>query len=332
MRTTTSVLMVTWACLGVAGRVGAQVGQNPVPSATPVATQAVPGVKPQVPQAALTQRPEDQLALQSITEAYARAYNTGDARALAALFTEDAEMIDEDGERLRGRPMIEEVFRSMFKDRPRATIKISPESLRFLGPDVAQEEGQTRVNIVGNQAPTTHHYSVLYVKQGNRWRYSTVREEQVKGLTHHQRLQELEWLVGDWIDESPDSVVRSNCRWTVDQNFLLRDFTVHVQGKPVMTVSERIGWDPSTRQIKSWVFDSEGGHSSGLWSRNGDEWVIKSSGILPDGRTATATHILTRISPQSARWSSVERTVGDQVVPDHAEYVMVRRPPPPQSR
>jgi hypothetical protein len=57
--------------------------------------------------------------------------------------------------------------------------------------------------------------------------------------------------------------------------------------------------------------------------------MIKSTGILPDGRTASATHILARLSPQSARWSSIERTVGDQVVPDHAEYVMVRKPPQP---
>ena len=334
MRTTLSALMVTCACLGVASRGEAQVLNTTAPAAipAPVETQPLAGARPVGLQAATSRRPTDEAALHAIAEAYARAYNTGDARALASLFTDDAEMIDEDGEHLRGRSMIEEVFRSMFKERPGATIKIVPASLRFLGPDVAQEEGQTQVNVPEKPPATTRHYTVLFVKQGNRWMYSSVREEPEKGLTHHQRLQELEWLVGDWLDESPDSVVRTSCRWTVDQNFLLRDFTVHVQGKPVMTVNERIGWDPSTRQIKSWVFDSEGGHGSGLWSRNGNEWVIKSTGILPDGRTATATHVLTRLSTQSARWSSIERTVGDQVVPDHAEYVMVRKPPQPQAR
>ncbi len=217
----------------------------------------------------------------------------------------------------------------MFKARPAASIAISPATLRFLGPDVAVEEGQTQVIAGGGEPPSTRHYTVLFVKQGNRWLYSRVREEGEKGLSHHQRLLELEWLVGDWLDESPDSVVHTTCRWTEDRNFLIRDFTIRVQGKPVMTVNERIGWDPATRQIQSWVFDSEGGHGSGLWSRNGNEWVIKSTGVLPDGRTATATHILTRINSQSARWASVERTVGDQVVPDHAEYMMVRRPPQP---
>ena len=240
-------------------------------------------------------------------------------------------MIDENGERLRGRASIESVFGSIFRQRPGATLSIAPVSLRFLGPDVAQEEGQTVVR-VGDEPPSTRHYTVLFVKQGDRWRYSSVREEHEPGLTPHQRLEELAWLVGDWIDESPDSVVHTTCRWTDDEHFLLRDYTVRVQGKSVMTVNERIGWDASIRQIKSWVFDSEGGHGTGLWSRIGNHWVIKSTGVLPDGRLATATHTLTRVDPHSARWTSVERTVGDRVVPDHAEYLMVRRPPEPKAR
>jgi uncharacterized protein (TIGR02246 family) len=251
---------------------------------------------------------------------------------LSSLFAPDAEVIDENRERLRGRPMIEEAFGSLFRQRPGATITIAPASLQFLGQDVAKEEGRTQVKPAGDQPISTRHYTVVFVKQGNRWMYSSVREELESDLTHHDRLKELEWLVGDWLDESPDSVVRATCRWSEDRNFLLRDFTIHVQGRSVMTVSERIGWDPATKQIKSWVFDSEGGYGSGLWCRNGNEWIIKSQGILTDGRAASATHVLTLLSPQSARWTSVERTVGDQVVPDHVEYVMVRRPPPPQSK
>jgi hypothetical protein len=161
--------------------------------------------------------------------------------------------------------------------------------------------------------------------------YSTVREEYASGLTHHERLRELEWLIGDWLDETPDSVVRATCRWSEDQNFLLRDYTINVQGKSVMTVTERIGWDPATRQVRSWVFDSEGGFGSGIWSRSGNEWLIKSWGILPDGRSATATHILTRLGTRSARWVSTERTVGNQSVGDYAEYSLVRQPPRPQT-
>jgi uncharacterized protein (TIGR02246 family) len=325
-------LTVAWAWLGVVVDVHAQGVERAgaPPPATPVGARRVAASSgTRMP---MTDRPADERALQAIAQAYARAYDAGDARALASLFTDDAEMIDENSERLRGRPMIEGVFAAMFKERPGATISISPASLRFIGPDVAEEEGRTLVKVAGEETPSTRHYTVDYVKQGDRWRYWKVREEQEAAISHHQRLEELAWLVGDWTDESPDSLVHSTCRWTEDGNFLLRDFTVRVQGKSVMTVNERIGWDPSKRQIMSWVFDSEGGHGTGLWSRSANEWVIKSTGVLPDGRTASATHVLTRVGPQSARWTSVERTVGDRVVPDHAEYLMVRQPPKPQGR
>src|SRR5262249_14924871 len=160
----------------------------------------------------------------------------------AALFTDDAEIVGETRDRLRGRAMIEQTFGSMFPQRPGAVITIAPASLRFFGPDVAQEEGQTLVKLANGESPVSHHYSALLVKQGNGWMSPSVREEPVTSLSHHERLRELEWLVGDWLDESPDSVVQTTCRWTDDQNFLIRDFSVRVQGKSVMSVSERIGW------------------------------------------------------------------------------------------
>ena len=332
MRIAHSGFLMVWASLGAAADAPAQevtVG-TPVVTSRPDRSQSAPAPAPAAP-ARLSDRPEDEQALRALAETYKRSYNAGDARNLANLFNDDAEMVDENGEHLRGRPMIEGLFASIFKNRPGATLSILPTSLRFLGPNVAKEEGQTVVK-VGEEPPSTRHYTVLFLKEGDRWRYSSVREEHDPSLSPHQHLGELAWLAGDWTDESPDSVVHATCRWTEDGHFLLRDFTIRVQGKSVMSVNERIGWDASTRQIKSWVFDSEGGHGTGLWSRSGNQWVIKSTGVLPDGRIASATHTLTRIGPQSARWTSIERTVGDRVVPDQAEYLMVRQPPQPRAR
>jgi uncharacterized protein (TIGR02246 family) len=332
MRIALTGVLVTWAWLGVGDIASAQVGNaSPSTIATRTDRAQPPAAAAPAPRATFTDRPEDERALQSLSAAFSRSYGASDARGLAALFTDDAEMIDQDSGRIRGRAAIESVFGSMFRQRPGATFSFTPSSIRFLGPDVAQEEGQSSVGI-GDEPPALHRYLALYVKQGERWRYSSLREEHDPSVTPHQHLQELAWLVGEWTDESPDSVVHATCRWTEDGHFLLRDFTVRVQGKSVMTVNERIGWDPSVRQIKSWVFDSEGGHGTGVWSRAGNEWVIKSSGVLPDGRIATATHTLTRLGPQSARWTSLERTVGNRLVPDQAEYLMVRQPPRPQGR
>jgi uncharacterized protein (TIGR02246 family) len=277
-------------------------------------------------------RAADQQAIAAIAQAFTRAYNAGDAKAVTALYSEDAEIIDEDRARVEGRSNIEALYASIFQSRPGATIEITTHSLRFLSPDAAKEEGQTRLTPAGKEAQSTRNYSVFYVKNGDRWLYSSVREEHAHEVTHHERLKELEWLLGEWIDESSEATVHVNCRWSEDKHYLIRDFLVHAQGKPVMTVTQRIGWDPLRRQIKSWVFDSEGGYGDALWSRNGNQWLIKSTGVLPDGKTASATNLLTQTGPTQAKWVSSERTLGDQEIPGQVEVVMVRKPPGPESR
>jgi uncharacterized protein (TIGR02246 family) len=330
---TLPAIVVTWGWLGALAVAGAQVPiENRPAAAVPAASQRVDtGAKPPA-QAQLTDRPEDERAIRAMADAFVRAYNAGDSKALAALYTEDAESIDEHGERIKGRPMIEGAYSSIFQERPGAAIRLSIDSLRFLGPDVAKEEGRTRVKPRGNEPETVRRYTVLYVKQGGQWLHSSVREEHDTGLAHHERLKDLEWLVGEWLDQSSDSTVHVNCRWSDDKNFLLREFIIHVQGQPVMTVSQRIGWDPLTKQFKSWVFDSEGGYGDALWARKGDQWIIKSTGVLPDGRIATATNMLTRVGANTARWHSTERTLGTESVGEPAEYVMVRKPPHPESK
>jgi uncharacterized protein (TIGR02246 family) len=328
-----SGIMLAWASAvlleSASAQVPATVGSRSVPPAVRQSASAASAVQSG---ALLTDRPEDLKAIKQVTEAFTRAFNAGDAKAVADLYTDDAELIDEDGERIQGRPTIQDFYSALFNERKGATIEILLASLRFLGPDIAKEDGQTRVTPSGGDPATYRDYTVLYVRQGGRWLHSSVREEHPIGLAHHERLKELEWLVGEWLDESSDSSIHANCRWSDDKNFLLRDFVIHVQGKPVMNVTQRIGWDPLTKQIKSWVFDSAGGYGDALWTRSGNQWVIKSTGVLPDGRIATATNILTQTGPNAARWASTERTVGGEVAPDHHESVIVRRPPHPETQ
>jgi uncharacterized protein (TIGR02246 family) len=310
--------------------------QVPVPvrsQSAPVAAASLPGA-PSVASASpvSAHRVEDQHAIGQITEMFVRAFNAGDANAVASLYTDDAELIDEYGERIDGRAAIQNFYAALFGERKGATIEIAVASLRFLGPDVAKETGQTRVDPKGSEPITHRDYTVIYVKQNGRWLHSSVREEFPSSLTHHERLKELEWTLGDWIDENSESVIHATCRWSDDKNFLLREFEIQVHGKPMMKVTERIGWDPLTEQIKSWFFDSDGGYGHAYWTRGGNQWRIKSTGVLADGRIATATNLLTRINANAARWHSTERTVGREVAPDHPESVMVRRPPPPQTQ
>jgi uncharacterized protein (TIGR02246 family) len=315
-------------CLVLAPSVAAQDARKSSTAAgvQALATRAEQSAAPRL----FTDRPDDEKAIRALGDAFARSFAAGDAKTIAAMYTEDAELIDENGERVQGRPAIEELYAGIFQSRPHSTIDIAIESLHFLSPEVGKEEGHTRVRSAG-ESETLRRYTVLYVKLDRKWLYSSVREEYPRSVAHREHLKSLEWLLGEWVDQSSDSTVHVNCRWSPEKNFLLRDFTVHVQGRPVMTVNERIGWDPLTKQVKSWVFDSEGGYGSALWTRKGNEWVIKSTGVLTDGRTASATHVLTSTGPNRARWSSTERTLGDQSITEPVEYVMVRRAPAPQA-
>jgi uncharacterized protein (TIGR02246 family) len=274
-------------------------------------------------------RPQDEKAIRTADEAFTRAYNAGDVKALAALFAQDAEVVDVDGARYQGRDAIGRLFAATFGASPGVRIAVTIDSLRFLGPDAAKEEGLCTITPAGGGAPVSRRYTILFVKQEGRWLQDSVREEPEPSARPHDRLKGLAWMVGDWIDEGSDSVVRSHCRWSEDGNFLLRSLVVKVRGEPVMTISQRIGWDPLGRQIKSWEFDSDGGHGESLWARDGQRWVVKHTGVLPDGRTASATHLIALEKPNRARWMAIDRVADGQVVPDRETYVMVRVPPPP---
>ncbi len=136
--------------------------------------------QPKVPSASpglLTDRPDDEKAIRAVGDAFTRSFAAGDAKAVAAMFTEDAELIDEKGERVAGATGDRgSSTHGSFKPRPHSTIDIMIESLKFLSPDVAKEEGHTRVRAAG-AGETLRRYTVLHVKQAGRWLYSSVREE-----------------------------------------------------------------------------------------------------------------------------------------------------------
>lgn len=269
-------------------------------------------------------------AVKEADKAFLKAYNAGDAKAVAALFTEDAEEFDEHGGAAKGRKEIEELYTEIFEDSPGSKLEITLETLRFPTDDVALATGRSKLTSSGGGTPEVANYTVLYVKKDGRWLQSFVRETLDKRVSPHERLKELAWMNGEWVDEGSDGVVFTTGHWSDDKNFLLREFTLHIGGKPALTASQRIGWDPGARQFKSWVFDSEGGHSEGYWSHDGDRWVVKTTGVLPDGRKTAATQVFTIVNDHTVRWKVVDQSVGSQALSDDGEIILVRKPPKPR--
>lgn len=274
-------------------------------------------------------RADDVQAIQATAAAFVKAFNAGDASAAAATFTEHALIETEDGERIEGRAAIEPWFTTGFADHPGSTLQLESQPLRFLGPDSALEEGTATVQIKGrDELPRVTRYTVIHARENGRWLQAYVRDETLERLTPRQRLQPLAFLLGDWVHEGPDNVVFASFHWDDDGgNYLIRTFTIQVDGKPVLKGTQRIGWDPLTRQIKSWVFDADGAASEALWSRDGESWVVRAAGALPDGRVATSTQIITPLGKDRIHWQSVNRAIGGEPQPDRADAVFVRKPP-----
>ena len=239
---------------------------------------------------------------------------------------------------IEGREAIEKLFAASFEENPGQTIDVKTESLRFLGPDAAIEEGTATITTPRAEGGPTEpaestRYSAAYVRREGKWLQDSIRDfatVPAEESKPRERLKELEWLVGEWIDESDEGEVHTTCRWSEHQAFLQRSFQLKIRGKSEMSGSQLIGWDPRLRQIRSWVFDSDGGFSESLWSRDGERWVIKSSGVVKDGRAASATNILTRVNRDTIRWTSVDRTIGSEILPDAEEITLVRKPPQPR--
>ena len=190
------------------------------------------------------------------------------------------------------------------------------------------EEGTVRVVRPG-EAPTDSTYIAVHAKKNGQWNLESVRETSLPEPDPHEQLKQLEWFVGEWVDESPTEVVEHRCWWSEDGHYLLGKFVVQWEGLPTMKGDLRIGWDPLTRQIKSWIFDTEGGYAEGLWTRTGDRWVVKLNGVRPDGSTASATNLYVPVRRDQIQFSSVDRMVGGQQEPDQTALI-VRKPPRPK--
>ena len=272
---------------------------------------------------------DDERAVGALVEAFTKAFNAGDAAAIAATFTQGALVVDEDGERTLGRAAIRDQFAASFKenpgqhDRPRGQLPEVPRP----GDGARGGEGDDHSG-QGGRGPRDHPASSPSTSRktatGSRPPCATNRRATSPPTTVSRSWSG--WS-GEWVNESQDAVVFTTCKWADNGNFLVREFTVQMQGKPVMSGSQRIGWDPVKRQFKSWVFDSEGGFVEAYWTRDGNQWLVKAEGVGQDGEPATATNIITRLGKDRVGWQSVNRTLGGAAVPGVDEFILVRKPP-----
>lgn len=301
-------------------------------AAVPEAKPEKPETKAEEPEATAEENPHaaDMAAIVKNAETFVAAFNQADAAALAELFTPDAEYIDETGEIFQGRQAIQDNLSGDFAENAGAQLELEIESIRFIGPGVAVEDGYSTLQDAESTVLSYNHYSAILVKVDDRWLTASVRDRAPKDRREHRaQLSQLNWLIGDWVDESPDSMVLFNCGPSDDGNFLVRTFTQHIEGEPQFHGTQWIGWDPLNQQIRSWTFDSDGGFSTGVWYHDEENWLLKSSGVTADGEPVSNTTIFSLEKNHHLKWQMVDQEVGGIAVPDGEIITIVLSPPSP---
>ena len=227
---------------------------------------------------------EDEAAIRKAVESYVAAFNQGDAKALAAMWSPEAVYTNPlSGEQVVGREAIEKQFGSIFAAAKGTKLEAKTNAIQFVSPNVAVEQGTAKV-IRPDQEPEESEYTAVYVKRDGQWLLDRVTEEDVPVvLSHYEQLKELEWMIGTWVDQDEQNRIETTCQWTKNQNFMTRSFTVSVRDRIEMAGMQIVGWDPAAKQIRSWVFDSDGGFGEGVWSKKDKRWYVQATGTLPDG-------------------------------------------------
>src|SRR5262245_37997039 len=270
-------------------------------------------------------------AVRASDEQFVKSFDGAKASELAALFAPSGELIDEEGTLTQGTKELTELFTAFFEKFPSAKLKVDVESVRMISRNLAMEEANRLISVAtakDEEDQAQFRYSAVRIKsEDGRWLIASVREfADDPPPTGHDELQPLAWLVGDWVNEGADAAVKISFRWSEDENFLLGDYQVTVEGQPALKSTHRIGWDAAAGRVRSWLFDGDGGFSEGRWTEVEDGWVVRSSAVNPDGTTGTATITIAQTDDDHYVMKGTDRIVGGQREPD-LQLLVVRKPP-----
>ena len=182
MRTTLVLillLLATGVCLGQTPK-----SESPQPEANPPA--------------AGTESSPDLAAIRAGSEAFVAAFNKRDAKAIAALWTENGEYMDDSGRRFAGRDAIEKGYAEYFGENPNARLQTVIDSLRLVGPDTAIEDGRAAVEPAAPGATGISNYTVVYAKVKGKWLMASARDRWIEAPASVRSAADLEWLIGTW--------------------------------------------------------------------------------------------------------------------------------------
>lgn len=272
------------------------------------------------------QAQDDLAAIRQSAAEFVDAFNHKNAKALAALWTEDGDYIAEDGQVFAGRAAIEKEYQAFFEEHDGVKIRLAIDSLRLLSPDAAIEDGRAMLDPLPAGAPAISKYTTVHVKIDGKWLMSTVRDVRIETPSAYHNLADLEWLIGKWTAEEHGAKAEFVCRWIANKSFVERRYTVTLPDKTTQSGVEIIGFNPQSGRLQSWHFHSDGGHAVGVWTPLENGWQSKVQGITGAGASTSAVNLLVPLDDGAYAWKSVQRNSGGTDLPDTDEVILRRVP------
>jgi uncharacterized protein (TIGR02246 family) len=264
----------------------------------------------------------DEAAVRQAVDTYVQAFNKMDLDAVSAMWAENGLHVDhESGERTEGRGAIRSDLETVFQQRPGTRLVARVDRVRTILPNVATVEGQTTIFIPGAD-PSQSRFTATLVQQDAKWLLATIEEMPIPAASSPaEALNQLDWLVGRWSDDSGEVRVDTTVRWAANRAFLVRSFAVSTAEGVAREGTQVIGWDPRSRQIRSWTFESDGSFGDGTWSKSGDDWLVKSTQTLADGRASSGTFVMSSVD---------ENTLSVQLIGHEIDGLPIASNPPVQ--
>jgi uncharacterized protein (TIGR02246 family) len=268
----------------------------------------------------------DLAAIRGASESFVAAFNKGDAKRVAALWTEDGDYTDDSGTKFSGREAIEKEYAKFFVANPGHKIRLAIDSLKLLGDGAAIEDGRAMLDPAPAGTPATSKYTAIHVKANGQWLMASVRDTRVEAASAYRDVADLEWLIGTWTAEEHGAKTESVCRWVAGKSFVERSYMVTRADGTSTSGVQIIGWNPQDGHVQSWNFTSDGGYAIGVWTPRTGGWSAEIRGMTGDGTLTTATNRLTKLDENAYVWQSVNRTAGGQPLADTDEVVLKRSP------
>lgn len=252
-------------------------------------------------------------------KAYADSFNKGDFQSALSFWSEDAELIDDEGN-VKDKTGISESLKAICKPDSGNKLSATLKNIKMVGGTVAIVEGQAELTTSEGTETNNFEGVMVFDADSKRWMFSRVRDlpsdDTVKYAAAQEKLKSLDWLVGNWASKEGDQSLTMNVRWMKNRAYLIVEQSITVKDSETLGITMMIGYDPVSQQIHSWVFDTQGGRGEADWTQDGNTWNLTAVGVTADGTEASSTPAWKFIDENTFEWTSINRQVDGQPRPD----------------